>query len=99
MFWLLPVIFGSLVAGGVAGAAVAAICIVVDWFLDEDTISEEIRARDEFKNSIKAIIKSKSYRKVDVGIFGAQEVELGSMELTSQKGVSDKLYVGQVIYL
>ncbi|MDE5880167.1 MAG: hypothetical protein K2H60_00420, partial [Muribaculaceae bacterium] len=61
MFWFLPVIFGSLLAGGIAGSLVA---LVINLFIDEDTISDEIRSRNEFQDAFKALIKSKNTRTV-----------------------------------
>lgn len=96
MFWFIPVILGSLFAGGAAGLVTG---LVISLFLDDDTIRDEIHSIDEFKNAIKGVIKSKSTRTVKVNIFGQAETELGSVELTSEKGISDNIYVGKVIYL
>lgn len=96
MFWFLPVILGSALAGIASGAVIALIC---DVFIDEDSIKQEINGQEEFKKAFKAIIKSKSVKKVNLHIFDNQNDKLGSFDLTSEKGVSDNLQVDQVIYL
>lgn len=99
MFWFIPVIFGSLLAGGAAGAVVGLICAVIAELISEDNIKDEIKAREEFKNAFKALIESKSTRTVNVTIFNKQDNNIGSFELTSEKGVSNDLHVGQILYL
>lgn len=96
MWWFIPVILGSLMAGGAAGAVLG---LIISLFIDEDTIRDEIKEREEFKNAIKALVKSKTTRTVNVHIFDCHDDTIGSLELTSEKGVSDDIHVGQVIYL
>lgn len=98
MFWFLPIIFGSLAAGAGAGIVVGLICALIDEILSEDSITETVKSRNEFQNAIKAIVNDKSTRKVKVGIFDSTE-RIGEMEIESTKGVSNSLYVGQVIDL
>lgn len=97
MIWFLPIIFGGLAAGLGGAAVVGIIAAIADW-LTEDSISETILQEERFKDAFKAIINDKTTRKVKVGIFDSSE-KIGDMEIESSKGVSDSLYVGQVIYL
>ncbi len=57
-------------------------------------------AKTKYPNtSLKLLIKSKTTRHVDVGIFNqntAQHME--DIKLESNKGIADSLYVGQVLY-
>ena len=98
MIWFLPIIFGGLAAGLGGGVVVGLICAAISEWLNEDTISETIHNEDKFKDAIKAIVKDKSVRKVKVGIFDNTE-QIGEMEIESSKGVSNSVYVGQVIDL
>ena len=90
MFWFLPIIFG--------GLAVGLICAKIDEFLTKDSISETIKARDEFTKGLKAMVNDISTRNVRVGIYDRTE-QIGEMEIESSKGVSNSLYEGQVIDL
>lgn len=96
MFWFLPIIFGSMLAGGAAGLAIG---FISSLFIDESTIIEEIHQRAELKDAFKAIIKSKTTRTVNLNIFDYSSNEIGTCEIESNKGVSDQLYVGQTIYM
>lgn len=98
-FPLLPIIFGSILAGGAAGFATGLIIGFISELIDDDSIREEVRAHNEFKNAFKAFIKDKNVRKVKADIWDNNANNLGSIEIESSKGVSDSIYVGQTIYL
>ena len=99
----LIVIGGAALLGGAFGGAVgsvagALISFVIDIFLDEDSIGNEVQVR--YPDAIKLLIQDRKKNAVKVGIFGEydDEIETG-VEITSSQGISDDLYVGQVIYL
>lgn len=94
MFWFLPIIFGGIAASFGTGVLIG---MISEW-LTEDTISDTIRNESRYQDAIKAIINDKSTRKVKVGIFDTSD-QIGEMEIESSKGVSNSLYVGQVIDL
>lgn len=77
--------------------------VFIGWLIDvmtvEDTVKDKVRAESRFKDAIKAMIKSKTTRKVNVGIFGEYDNHLGDIELESDKGVAADVKVGHVFYL
>ena len=51
-----------------------------------------------YKNAFQALITSKDTKTVQVGIWDATK-EIGEMEIKSDKGISDEIQTGQVIYI
>lgn len=91
-------LIGGAVGGLVGGAAGALISFVIDVFLDVDSIGEEIQIH--YPDALKLLIQEKKKNAVKVGIFGEYDKEIETcVEITSSQGVSDNLYVGQLIYL
>ena len=86
------------VASVVLDAAGAVISFVIDVLLDEDSVGKQIK--NKYPDALKLLIQEKKKNAVKVGIFGEydKEIETG-VEITSSQGVSDNLYVGQLIYL
>lgn len=66
--------------------------------LDEDSIKNEVR--NQFPKALYLLIQEKKKKAVNVGIFGDNNYKIqNSIEISSNQGVSDSLYVGQKIYL
>lgn len=77
--------------------AIDYICEVVLSVIDVFTVKNEVSKK--VPQALKAEILEKKKNALSVGIF-PNETELSyKMTLTSDKGVSDDVYVGQVIYL
>lgn len=89
-----------MLAGGVGGMLIG---VFIGWLIDvmtvEDTVREKVSSESRFKDAFKAIIQSKTTRKVKVGIFEENDSHLGDIELESDKGVSSDVRVGHVFYL
>lgn len=84
--------------GLIGGAVGGAVGIFIATILDEDTVKKEVKLK--YPEALKLMIEKKKQSAVDVGIFGSNENQIASgIEIQSEKGVSDNLYVGQVIYL
>ena len=94
MVWfLLPLLYGA-----AAGIAVNIVFGIIDAFLDEDTVSEEVR--NQCHEALKILIEKKKDKAVNVGIFSDETTLIqDDVEIQTTKGVSDNLYVGQEIYL
>lgn len=90
---------GAALFGGFAGGAASALIgFVIDVFLDEDSLSDEVRVR--YPNALKLLIQKKKKTAVKVGIFNDYKNKPNrSVDISASKGVSDNLYEGQVIYL
>ena len=93
MVWfLLPLLYGA-----AAGIAVNIVFGIIDAFLDEDTVSEEVR--NQCPEALKILIEKKD-KAANVGIFSDETTLMqDDVEIQTTKGVSDNLYVGQEIYL
>lgn len=70
-----------------------------ELIIDANSVKEV--AKTKYPNtSLKLLIKSKTTRRVDVGIFNQNTAQyMEDIKLESNKGISDSLYVGQVIYV
>lgn len=77
-----------------AGAAIAITAIVVHK-ITKSIIAK--KAKEKFRNAVKAKIKSKTTKKVNVGIFDSQENHLGDIPFEGEEVASD-IRVGDVIY-
>ena len=90
-------VFLPLLYGAAAGIAVNIVFGIIDAFLDEDTVSEEVR--NQCPEALKILIEKKD-KAVNVGIFSDETTLIqDDVEIQTTKGVSDNLYVGQEIYL
>jgi len=91
-----------LTLGHIAWTAVGAsllVSLVTDKFIDDKTIKDTAKNRHA-SEQLKLLIKDKNTRKVKVGIFdNPTDKHLEDMNLETSKGVSDSLYVGQVLYV
>ncbi|MCR5568050.1 MAG: hypothetical protein K6G31_02120 [Paludibacteraceae bacterium] len=96
MFLIDDLIFltGCALVGGSIGGTVG---FLVGVFLDEDTIKDEVKVK--YPDALKLMIEEKKKKAVNVGIFGDSGKIASGIEIQSEKGVSDNLYVGQTIYL
>lgn len=86
-------------AGYLIGRAIGeVISIVVDAFLDEDALEEEILG--EYDDAFYILIQEKKANAITVGIFDedVEVIETG-VEVSSDEGVSDSFYEGQVLEL
>lgn len=91
-------LLGSFLTGAlIGGAGGVVIGAVVDWFIDDDSLSECIT--EEYEDAFKLLIKEKKKTAIKVGIFDEEEDLLDDVEIQSEQGVSDSLYVGKVIYV
>lgn len=93
MFGILLRTLGALLAIG----GVVAIAITINNRITAREIARQ--ALKKAKNAIKALVKAKSTKKVDVGLFNSSNEEVQQMSIESTKGVSDDIYVGQEIYI
>ena len=72
--------------------------LISDIFLDDTSVANQLHIK--YPDALKLLIKKKKRNAINVGIFKDETNEIvPSLEITSEKGVSDNLYVGQVIYL
>ncbi len=91
-------LLGAAIGGAVGGATGAIVSFLLDIFLDEGTLSNEVHIR--YPDALKLLIEERKKNAVKVGIFGEDEIVIESgVEISSSEGVSDNLHVGQVIYL
>lgn len=83
----------------VAGHFVKMLEEYKDLIIDDNAVKDV--AKTKYPNmSLKLLIKSKTTRHVDVGIFNQSTAHhMEDIKLESNKGVSDSLYVGQVLYV
>lgn len=70
---------------------------IIGTLLDEDTVKEEVKKK--CPEAIKILIEKKKKNAVNVGIFDSSRKIASGVEIQSDKGVSDRLRVGQIIYL
>lgn len=92
-------VIGGVVGGVVGGAVGGLVGLVIDVFIDDKTIKDTARSRHA-NEQLKLLIKDKNTRKVDVGIFDSPtNKHLEDIGIETSKGVSDSLYVGQVLYV
>lgn len=91
----LTYVCGGAVAGGAVGGAIVWL---VAAFIDEDSLRDSVHYK--FPEAFKMLIKKKKKTAINVGIFTEEDETIESdLEIRSEEGVSDSLYVGQVIYL
>lgn len=90
MLWNVFKIIGPAIA--VAGVSF----LVCKGIIDAGFLKKRIK--EECPDSFKILIKKKKKNAVKVGIFDEDECGLGDMTVKSEKGVSDSIYEGQVIY-
>ena len=91
-------LLGGIIGGITGGTAGALIGIVIDVLLDASSIKKEVNAR--YPEALKILIQQKKRNSIKVGIFNEydDEIETG-VEISSTRGISKELYVGQEIYL
>lgn len=87
-------IIGAALLG--AGAAVATIWIA-DKIIDKATIKAEVKKKTP--SAFKALIEKKKKNAVDVGIFTESDNRIDGITIESDKGISNEVKVGQVLYL
>jgi hypothetical protein len=85
MFWFLPIILGSALAGGLAGGLVG---LILDCIIGEEEVREEvIKVPDAFKFTI----MEKKNNAVKCGIYNEQDKHLETLEISSEQGVDSSL--------
>lgn len=84
-------------AGKAIDAAIDYICEVVLSVIDVFTVKDVVRKK--VPQALKAEILEKKKNALSVGIFSNETDISYNMTLTSDEGVSDNIYIGQVIYL
>lgn len=78
------------------GTVVAATTIFICEKIDEKRLREE--AKRKYAEAVKALVKEKKKNAVNVRIFDENEQTIESyLEISSKNGVSDSLYVGQLV--
>lgn len=76
----------------------SAIEWVIDKIIDATSLKDEVKVK--YPDALKLIIQEKKKNAVNVGIFGEYEECIEkSVDITSDKGVSDELHVRQEIWL
>ena len=91
-------LLGGAVGGAVGGVVGACIGFAIDVFLDSQTLRDEVSVR--YPDAVKLLIQEKKKKAVNVGISETNCRQIASnIDITTSKGVSDNLYVGQEIYL
>lgn len=95
MSWL-KILLYALGAVALIGTAVAG-GIIIHRKINERRLKRAVRK--EFAQAVKMIINDKSTKKVNVGIFDDENCKIKDMDVASDRGVSDEIYVGQEIYL
>lgn len=92
-------VLAAALLGGLGGAAVGAgIGFIIGCFIDDDTLRSEIGLR--YDDAFILLIEEKKKKSVCVGIFDEEEdIIADGVEIESEQGVSDDLYVGQIIYV
>ncbi|MCR5076769.1 MAG: hypothetical protein K6A82_01875 [Prevotella sp.] len=93
MFWFIPIIFWSGLAGGLAGRLVG---FILDCLIDEETIDKEVLKVDD---AFKYQIHSPDTRHVDVGIYDKDTNHLETIRLESEQGISSELKENHWYYL
>jgi len=86
----------KIAAGLLITAAISYGLVKIYQKITADRIREEVN-KIGTSDAFKAMIKSKTTKRVDVGIFNRQEEEIGTMTIESEEGVDKNLYVGQTI--
>ncbi len=99
IFWFFAPLLAGIVGGGAVLAVAAAISSIVDSTIDSSTVIQEVHKVPEFKNAVKAMIKGKKVREVNLNIFGSNDKDLGTLDIKTSQYVADSLKVGQVIEL
>jgi len=93
MFWFIPVILWSALAGGAAGALTGLILNVI---IDEDVISDKVITVDK---AFKYQIHSPDTKHVDVGIFDKDTIHLETIRFESNEGISSELKENHWYYI
>lgn len=101
MLDLLFDLVGDLLFGAAVGAAVGAVVYLTLEYIDKNAVQ---KAAQDYKfekcpSAIKAKILSKDTKKVSIGLFGNNETQLESFDIEAERGVSNDVYVGQVLSL
>ncbi len=83
------------------GGAATIIAITINNYITAREIAKQAKEQAPKKGlqAIKAMVKSKNTKKVDIGLFNSSNEEVQQMTIESSKGVSNDLYVGQEIYI
>jgi hypothetical protein len=91
--------FFTLLGIAVLNAAIGyGVGYCVGAFVDEFFLTDAIE--EAYPDAFKILIKEKKKNAVNVGIFDIDDMTIEpSVEIESEQGVSDELYVGQVIYI
>lgn len=91
--------FFTLLGIAVLNAAIGyGVGYCVGAFVDEFFLTDAIE--EAYPDAFKILIKEKKKNAVNVGIFDIDDMTIEpSVEIESEQGVSDALYVGQVIYI
>ena len=87
----------KIVAVAIAGGAAVAATVVIAKKITAARLKAKVA--EDFSKAIKLKIKDKSTKTVDVGIFGANNQLIAEKTYESEEGISDELYVGQVLYV
>ncbi len=91
---LIPFLIGAAI-GGVSGTVIGFICGIIGD-IDSETIKEQTKIK--CPDAIKALVKSKTTKRVNCGIFD-EEKEITEIDFSTENGEVKNLYVGQEIYI
>lgn len=87
----------KIVAVAIAGGAAVAATVVIAKKITAARLKAKVA--ENFSKAIKLKINDKSTKTVDVGIFGENDQLIAEKTYKSEEGISDELYVGQVLYM
>ena len=95
---ILIIAAGGAIGGLIGGTVGGLIGWTIGKIIDETSLKNEVKIK--YQDALKILIQEKKKNAVNVGIFGEYEKCIeDSVDITSDKGVSDELYVGQEIWL
>jgi hypothetical protein len=88
-----------MLAGAVIGSAVGGlISISINFFINAKSLKEIVHY--QCPGALAILIEEKKKNAIKVGIFDEDcEIIDGDIEITSDKGISNRLHEGQLIYL
>ena len=96
IFILLGAAVGGAAVGGAVGAGIGYIVCAIKGDIDSEKIREQTKIK--CPDALKALVKSKTTKKVNCGIFD-EEKEITEIDFSTENGVVKNLYVGQEIYI
>lgn len=66
---------------------------IIDWFTIKETVNKKV------PDALKIMILEKKEKAIDVGIWSNESDMAAKMTLSSEDGVAEEIYKGQIVYL